>query len=55
VVIPEISKSHDMILESKCSPNRKHKHTKVEQHNNTHRTNETPNYRFIDREPATAI
>jgi hypothetical protein len=53
-VLPEIPKPHDMIFESKCSSNSEDEHPKVEQHNYTHWSNQTPHYRLIDRQPATA-
>jgi hypothetical protein len=52
--LPEIPKAHDMILESKSSPNREDEHTEVEQHDCAHWANQTPYHRLVDRQPATA-
>jgi hypothetical protein len=52
--LPEVPKPHNMIFESKCSSNREEEHPEVEQHDHTHWANQTPHYRLIDRQPATA-
>jgi hypothetical protein len=53
-MLPEISKPHYMIFEGERSAHREHQNTQVQQHQRTHWANQTPHYRLIDGQPATA-